>query len=236
MSTPAFVGTVPAYYDRCLGPVLFEPYAEDLIRRLPARDGLRVLETACGTGRVTRRLREALPKSATLVATDLFEPMLDVARGAVRAPGIEWQAADLQALPFEDESFDVVVCQFGLMFLPDKVQGFREIRRVLAPDGLLLANTWKSKEQNPFTLALERVVERVFRDDPPRFIDIPYGYGEEAQVRPDMEAAGWEDMRFEDLRLRGSGPSALEFAEGFALGSPMTAELLQRGSDPHDVA
>src|SRR6516162_7772967 len=135
-SLASFSGSVPANYDRYLGPVLFEPYARDLAARMPAGDGVRVLELACGTGRVTRRLREALPETATLHATDLNEPMVDYARAVVAEPGIAWQAADAQALPFPDESFDVVVCQFGLMFLPDKVQGLREARRVLTPRGL----------------------------------------------------------------------------------------------------
>ncbi len=231
MAAPAFTGTVPANYDRCLGPVLFEPYARDLVARLPQRDGLRVLEAACGTGIVTRRLRQALPESASLVATDLFEPMLEVAQASVGLPGIEWRQADLQGLPFEDGSFDVVVCQFGLMFLPDKVQGFREIRRVLARDGLLLASVWRAKEENPHTLVIERVVARLFPDDPPRFVDVPHAYGDEAPVRADMAAAGWADVRTEVVPIRGRGPSAAEFAKGWALGSPLTAEVLERGGD-----
>ena len=133
-SAAGFSGSVPALYDLHLGPVLFEPYASDLVSRLPSGDRLRVLEIACGTGIVTRRLQEALPDAA-IVATDLNEPMIDYARGAVPAPGILWQQADAQALGFDDGSFDVVVCQFGFMFLPDKVQGFREARRVLASGG-----------------------------------------------------------------------------------------------------
>ena len=136
-SAAKFAGSVPGFYDRHLGPVLFEPYAADLLSRLPTADGLRVLEIACGTGIVTRRLREALPDSALVVATDLNEPMIAYAREAVPAPGIVWQQADAQALPFDGGSFNVVVCQFGFMFLPDKVEGFREARRVLSTDGVL---------------------------------------------------------------------------------------------------
>src|SRR5437870_8968818 len=139
VTVPAsFTGSVPAFYDRCLGPVLFEPYANDLVARLDVGDDQRVLELACGTGIVTRRLREALPESATLVATDLFDAMLVHARSVVPDAGIEWQQADAQDLPFADGSFDTVVCQFGLMFLPDKVRGFREARRVLRDGGSLI--------------------------------------------------------------------------------------------------
>ena len=148
-SAAEFSGSVPGFYDRYLGPVLFEPYAVDLVSRLPGGDRLRVLEIACGTGIVTRRLRESLGESATLVATDLNEAMVSHARAAVPAAGIDWQQADAQALVFDDGAFDVVVCQFGFMFLPDKVQGFREARRVLASGGVLFANVWHSMEANP---------------------------------------------------------------------------------------
>src|SRR4051812_2035128 len=123
-SIAAFTGYVPEYYDRRMVPLLFAPYADELVARVPARDGLRVLELACGTGVVTRKLREALPPSASLVATDLNEAMTDYARSVVPAAGIDWRVADMQALPFEDGSFDVVVCQYGFMFPPDKPQAF----------------------------------------------------------------------------------------------------------------
>jgi len=132
-SHASFSGSVPENYNRLLGPVLFEPYARDLVARLDRRDGVRVLEVACGTGIVTRRLREELPPAARLVATDLNEPMLDEARRNVPLDGITWQQADAQELPFPDDAFDAYVCQFGLMFLPDKVRGFDEARRVVTP-------------------------------------------------------------------------------------------------------
>src|SRR5439155_12537094 len=139
--------------------------------RLPHREGLRVLELACGSGIVTRRLREALPESATLVATDLNEPMVAYARKAVGRKGIEWRQADAQALPFADSSFDVVVCQFGFMFLPDKALGFREARRVLAPGGMLLGNVWRSLAENPLLQVIHVTLAELFPDDPPRFLE-----------------------------------------------------------------
>ena len=232
MSAPAsFTGSVPAYYDRCLGPVLFEPYAADIARRLPQRDDLRVLEVACGTGIVTRHLRAALPDSATLVATDLFDPMLDHARASVPDPGIEWRQADMQELPFADGEFDVVVCQFGVMFLPDKVQGFREARRVLADGGTLLANVWLSKDDNPHNLVTEELLLRLFPDDPPRFLDLPHGYYEPHRILGDLSAAGWDKVELEEVRIEGVGPSAAEFAMGWAKGSPLTHELIARDAD-----
>jgi SAM-dependent methyltransferase len=232
LSTAAeFSGSVPASYDRYLGPVLFEPYAAELVSRLPKIDGLRVLELACGTGIVTRRLREGLSDSATLLATDLNEAMIDYARAAVAAEGIVWQQADAQALVFDDSSFDVVVCQFGFMFLPDKVQGFREARRVLASGGVLLANVWHSLEANPAVDAIRASLSELFPSDPPRFLETPYGYHDSARIRADMSAAGWEDVQLDDVCLQSFGPSAADFAAGFALGTPLTHELAARGAD-----
>lgn len=235
-SAAAFSGSVPMFYDRYLGPVLFEPYAADLVSRLPAAEGLRVLELACGTGIVTRRLREALPDSATLVATDLNEPMIAYAREAVPAAGIVWQQADAQALAFDDGAFDVVVCQFGFMFLPDKVQGFREARRVLSPRGLLLANVWHSLEGNPAPHAIHTTVAELFPADPPRFMETPYGYHDATRIRADMLEAGWTDIRLDDVRLESHGASAADFAAGFTLGSPLTHELAARGAETDAVA
>jgi SAM-dependent methyltransferase len=235
-SAAGFSGSVPGFYDRYLGPVLFEPYAEDLVSRLPAGAGLRVLELACGTGIVARRLREALPESALVVATDLNEPMTAYAQAAVPAPGIVWQQADAQALAFDDGSFDVVVCQFGFMFLPDKVQGFREARRVLGPDGVLLANVWHSLEANAAAGAIHASLARLFPDDPPRFLETPYGYHDAERIRAEMVEAGWQDLQLHDVCLQGLGPSAADFAAGFTLGSPLTHELAERGADPDAVA
>jgi SAM-dependent methyltransferase len=229
-SAGAYSGSVPAFYDRYRGPV-FEAYAADLVTRLPKADGLRVLELACGTGIATRRLREALPESATLVATDLNEAMLAYAQAAVAVDGIVWQQADAQALAFDDGSFDVVVCQFGFMFLPDRVRGFQEARRVLGSGGLLLANVWHSLDANPAVDAVHASLARLFPDDPPRFLETPYGYHDSERIRADMSAAGWEDVQLEDVRLRSVAPSAADFAAGFTLGTPLAHELAERGSD-----
>jgi ubiquinone/menaquinone biosynthesis C-methylase UbiE len=234
-SAAEFSGSVPAFYDRYLGPVLFEPYAEDLVSRLPGGDGLRVLELACGTGIVTRRLREALPESAVIVATDLNAPMIAYAQAAVPAPGIVWEQADAQALASSDGSFDVVVCQFGFMFLPDKVQGFREARRVLGAGGVLLASVWHSMEANPAAGAIHATLAKLFPADPPRFVETPYGYHDTVQIRADMKEAGWQDVQLEDVFLPGVGPSAADFAAGFTLGSPLAHELAARDADVDTV-
>ena len=194
-----------------------------------------MLEIACGTGILTRLLRETLDDSASVVATDLNEAMVAYARDAVPAPGIVWQQADAQILPFRDGSFDLVVCQFGFMFLPDKVQGFREARRVLASGGLLLANIWHSLEANPVAAAIHATLARLFPADPPRFMETPYGYHDTERIRADMGHAGWENPHLETVRVESLGPSAEDFAAGFALGSPLTHELAERGADPDAV-
>jgi SAM-dependent methyltransferase len=234
-SAAEFSGSLPAFYDRYLGPALFEPYAADLVSRLPTSDGLRVLEIACGTGIVTRRLREALPGSAIVVATDLNEAMAAYARGAVPAAGIIWQQADGQALAFLDGSFDVVVCQFGFMFLPDKVQGFREARRVLSADGVLLANVWHSMEANPAAGAVHARLAELFPADPPCFFETPYGYHDTGRIRADMGEAGWNDVQFEDVFLQGHGSSAAAVAAGFTLGTPLAHELAERDANADTV-
>ena len=232
-SAASFSGSIPAFYDSQLGPVLFEPYASDLVARVPRRERLRVLELACGSGIVTRRLRETLPASATLVATDLNDAMVDYARRAV--PGeIEWRQADAQALPFDDGSFDVVVCQFGFMFLPDKPLGFREARRVLEPGGSLLGNVWSPLAQNPAVEAVHDKLAELFPDDPPRFFETPYGYDRE-RLRADVEQADWSGVILEEVRLDGESPSAAEYTLGFVRGSPLSHELAERGADVDEV-
>ncbi len=227
-----FTGNVPERYDRYLVPLLFEPYAADLVARLPQGDELRVLELAAGTGAVTRMLREALPEGSTLVATDLNDAMVSYARDAVTSPGIEWLAADAQQLPFDDGSFDVVVCQFGFMFLPDKVQGLREARRVLADGGVLLANVWHPREENTVAHIVQQLLDERFPDGGPRFLDTPYGYGDHDGLRADLAAAGWENVDLDEVRTTGQSASAEDAALGYLTGTPLSFELADRGAEP----
>jgi SAM-dependent methyltransferase len=235
-SHASFSGSVPQNYNRYLGPVLFEPYARDLVARLDRGDGVRILEVACGTGIVTRRLREEVPSASALVATDLNQPMLDEARELVPLPGITWQQADAERLPFEDASFDAYVCQFGLMFLPDKVRGLGEARRVLAPGGQLVANVWLSGDDNEHIPVIRSVLDRLFPDSPPTFLEVPHGYHDPDRIHADLEAAGWSDVMLDTVRLQSESPTALDFATGWASGSPLTHELIARDADLDEVA
>jgi ubiquinone/menaquinone biosynthesis C-methylase UbiE len=227
----AFVGSIPENYDRYMGPLKFEPYAVDLAARLPVRDGMRVLELACGTGRLTRRLRERLPADAHLTATDLNEPMIALAQTLVAGTGaaIDWQPADATSLPFADTAFDAVVCQFGLMFFPDKPAAVREARRVLVPGGRFLFSVWDALEHNELTQIAHEVILRLFPDDPPRFYDIPFGFHDPAAIRALLTDAGFGEVEITTVALTSTAPSAEDAARGLVEGTPMAGVLRARG-------
>jgi SAM-dependent methyltransferase len=227
----AFVGSIPANYNRYLGPALFEPYALDIAKRVRVPDGGTVLETACGTGIVTRRLRQRLPASAELVASDLNDPMLAFAAGQLGpVPGLTWRQADACALPFPDAEFDAVVCQFGLMFVPDKDQALREARRVLRPGGQLLFNVWDSLDVNECSLIAHRTISSFFPDDPPGFFQVPYGMFDGDAVARMVSAAGFVDVRPQTISLIGESASAEALATGLVRGTPVYMAILERGT------
>ena len=172
-----FAGSIPALYDRYLGPALFDPYAADLARRVVDLSAGAVLETAAGTGRVTRVLAQALPDSVSIVATDLNQAMLDFATAQPGGDRVSWRQADALALPFEGARFDAVVCQFGVMFFPDKPAGYREAARVLKPGGRFLFNVWDAIEANTFALVTTEALSGQFPENPPLFLPrTPYAY------------------------------------------------------------
>jgi ubiquinone/menaquinone biosynthesis C-methylase UbiE len=227
-----FVESVPENYDRYMGPMLFEPYAEDLVERLKVRDALRVLEVACGTGIVTRCLRNALPPNAKLVATDLSEPMLDLARRKFDGDrSIEWQTADALALPFADGSFDAVVCQFGLMFVPDKLAALREMHRVLSPGGQLLLNTWHELRHNDVCFVAHTTAATFFEDDPPKFYELPFSLYDRQQLHSWLEEAGFKNVSVRAVDLPSVSPSAADAAKGLVQGTPLAVALKERNAD-----
>jgi ubiquinone/menaquinone biosynthesis C-methylase UbiE len=237
MSKPApgavhaqFTASIPRHYDQCLGPVIFEPYARDLARRLP-RGARRVLETACGSGIVTRRLLEALSKDASLLATDLNLAMVEHARKAVgEDPRLSWRTADMCATELPDASFDAVVCQFGLMFAPDKEAALEEARRVLEPGGTFLANVWDDIERNRFAQIAHQVITSFFPADPPTFYQVPFSLGDRPRMRQMLRAAGFTDVRDEVVTLSSTSPSAEELAQGLVEGNPVATEIQARGT------
>lgn len=224
-----FAGSIPAAYDRYLGPILFKPYAEDLADRLRVGDGGAVLELACGTGILTRILRDRLPASVRLVATDLNDPMIESAAQKFRKDEpIEWKQADASSLPFDDHSFDAVICQFGIMFVPDKAQSAREARRVLKPNGTFLFNVWDSMEQNPLGRIPHETISGFFKKDPPTFYQIPFGYHDQSEIKRVLEAAGFHDVRTDMVSKMSVATRAEDAAAGLVQGNPVSVAIAER--------
>jgi SAM-dependent methyltransferase len=233
MSNPAsqFVGSIPEYYDRGLGPHIFEDYADDLSRRVAATRPARVLEIAAGTGIVTRKLRNALPASTHLVATDLNPPMLEVARKKFQAAEkVELRPADAMALPFGDAAFDALVCQFGVMFFPDKDKSYREAHRTLAAGGRYFFNVWDSFDVNPFARVGHETITGFFGEDPPGFYKVPFGYHRIDAIKASLRAAGFDDVTAEAVKVEKTIPRARLFAEGMVIGNPVIDEIRTRGT------
>jgi ubiquinone/menaquinone biosynthesis C-methylase UbiE len=226
----AFVGSVPQTYEQVLGPMLFEPFARELAGRFVGFSG-DLLETAAGTGRLTRALAGALEPTARITATDLNPPMLAEAAARLGDPRVTWREADAQALPFPDASFEAVVCQFGVMFFPDKAAGYAEARRVLRPGGRFVISVWSDIAANDFTHAVMQVLLETYPDDPPMFLArIVTGYHDETEIGTALVAAGFSEVSFETVTLATPAASAADVAFGITHGTPLRAELEARGA------
>lgn len=224
-----FAGSIPAAYDRYLGPILFQPYAEDLAERLQVGADGSVLELACGTGILTRVLRDRLPATVKLVATDLNEPMIEnAARKFRQGEAVEWRQADASKLPFEDGVFDAVLCQFGIMFVPDKALVAREARRVLKRGGVFLFNVWDSMKHNALGRIAHETIGSFFKNDPPTFYQVPFGYHDEAEINRVLDDAGFRDIRFDVLAKTGRATPAGDVAEGLVRGNPVSIAIAER--------
>ena len=224
-----FSGSVPANYERYMVPLLFRPYADQLAARAASLGPARILETAAGTGVVTQALAAALP-GAEIVATDLNQAMLDVAAERVNSANVTFRQADALELPFDDGSVDLVVCQFGVMFYPDKVRGNAEARRVLRDGGRYLLAIWDRIERNGLSHLAYQAMQRLFPDNPPQFMTRgPFSYHEPEWIERDLVAAGFSDIRIETVDLVSKSPSAEDGARGLCYGSPMGVELEEYG-------
>ena len=223
----AFTGSIPALYERCLGPLLFRPYAREGARRARMVMPGHVLETAAGTGLLTEELAHALSDS-NIVATDLNPSMLELASARVRTGKVSFEVADAQDLRFADSTFDFVVCQFGTMFYPDRVRGNREALRVLRDGGSYLQIVWDRVERNPVSQRIEQAVAEQFPDDPPRFISrTPFGYFDPDRIEADLHDGGFTDVSIETVECS-SKVDAREAATGMCQGSPLRAEIEAR--------
>ena len=230
-SDKVFAGSIPAIYDRLMVPMLFEPYAIDMASRVAALSPSRILETAAGTGIVTEQLARAVPHSAVITATDLNPAMIAIATARFAAPNVTWQPCDATQLPFADKAFDALVCQFGVMFLPDKLAAYREARRVLQPGGTFFFNVWDSLEENELTKIVAQSVAAAFPGDPPGFFArIPHGYFDADAIRGSLLAAGFGSISIESVQMRSRASSALDAATGLCQGSPLRNEIEQRNA------
>jgi ubiquinone/menaquinone biosynthesis C-methylase UbiE len=231
-----FTGSVPENYDRYLGPRIFEDYAVDLTSRVVALEPDAVLELAAGTGIVTRKLRTALPDACQLIASDLNLPMLEVARTRFdNDEPIEFAEINACEIGLPDACVDVVACQFGVMFFPDKAESYREVLRVLKPGGSYLLNAWDSWSENPFAQIAQDTVEQFFPNDPPGFYKVPFGYHDAETIRQDVLSAGFESVTVEHVPIRSAIPSASDFATGLIQGNPLQEEIAMRGGDADAV-
>ncbi len=233
-----FAGSIPEIYDRYLVPLIFEPYALDMAKRVGAASPREVLETAAGTGVLTRALATHLPAHVRIVATDLNQPMLDRAKSQQASdPRIEWRQADALQLPFDDARFDVVVCQFGAMFFPDKVQGYKEARRVLKPVGRFMFSVWDEIAANEFADVITQATADLFPDDPPRFLArTPHGHCDHARIRAELKQAGFDEIAINTVGHRSKAPSPRNPAIAYCQGTPLRNEIESRDASRLDEA
>lgn len=226
-----FAGSIPQLYDQYLGPLLFQPYADELARRAAQLGPRRILETAAGTGIVTQALQRACP-NAEIVATDLNQGMLDVAAARIGSDKVTFVATDAQDLSFENDSFDLVVCQFGIMFMPDKVKANSEARRVLRREGRYLLAIWDALDRNPVTHSSASAVADLFPEGAADFMRrAPFSYADVAVIEQDLLSAGFTDIELETVTLRSRLPSAREAAVGLCQGTPMRMAIEEHGAD-----
>lgn len=230
MSEATFSGSVPENYERYLVPLIFEDYAADLASRVSVPAGGKVLEVACGTGVVTRHVLAHLPADSHLTATDLQEAMIDQAKSSVgSSPRITYRQADAADLPFSDGSFEAVICQFGIMFLPDKSAGYSEAARVLKPGGVFAFNVWDSLERNGMARVVHDTLGDLFPADPPRFLEVPYGYYDLNEIKNALYASGFGGIDISVQPRTSEAASSREVALGYVAGSPLATQLADMG-------
>lgn len=233
----SFVGDIPGHYDHGLGPNIFVDYADRLSNLCCKSDAKNVIELAAGTGILSRKLRDKLSTDSKLMVTDLNQPMLDVAKGKFsEGENVEFRVANAMDLPFGDDVFDLMVCQFGVMFFPDKPASYQEAARVLKPDGRYLFNVWSAMSENPFSIMAQDVATQFFPDNPPGFYKVPFHYADPEEVQADLAAGGWSDVEYETIQINKTIANPEEFATALVYGNPLIDEIRERGGvDPKEV-
>jgi SAM-dependent methyltransferase len=213
-------GNAAEAYERYLVPAFFGPFAERLIELAAPRPAERALDVACGTGIVARKLASRVHRT---VGLDPNAGMLEVARAV--GPSIEWVAAEAGAIPLPDASFDLVLCQQGVQFFPDRAAGLREMARVLAPGGRLALSAWRAAERNPGWLRLAEVLDR-HAPDAGAMMRAPFSV-DAAELRVLLRDAGFREVavriRIRAVRFPSAGDLLLRQAAASPLAGPLSA-------------
>ncbi|MBB6270623.1 ubiquinone/menaquinone biosynthesis C-methylase UbiE [Pedobacter cryoconitis] len=230
--TTAFSGSIPQNYDEYLGPLLFEAYAIDMARRVGLLQPANVLEVACGTGRVTKQLLETLSLKASLVATDINPAMLALAMDKIgKNERVEWKVADAVALPFNNETFDCIAAQFGVMFYSDRVKAYQEAFRVLENGGTFIFNAWDKMSNNPAIMMVHELMEEYFPVNPPSFYNIPFSYFDPAVIKADLTKGGFSDINTTVLKVYGYSANSYDAAKGLLEGTPIHAAIVTHDAE-----
>jgi ubiquinone/menaquinone biosynthesis C-methylase UbiE len=230
-----FSGEDAANYDFYLGPLLFEPSAREFISHLRTKDIQSVLEVSCGTGRLTSHLRNYFPETTKIIASDISADMLTIAKEKMKDSSVEFQIANAQALPFTDESFDLVINQYGLMFLPDKQKGFDEAFRVLKHGGRFIFATWDKSENIPlFHLIFNEMVIPQFKEEDTSRFQTPFVLYDSVQLEKYLENAGFSNMEVFHIHFKSGQSTAQHVVDGYFLKHALGRELANE--NPEAVA
>lgn len=228
ISNPGFTGSIPKKYDHYLGPMFFEPYAIEIAGRINASSVKTALEIGCGTGRVTRHLRNVLPESSRLIASDISEDMLNVASEKLKGLNIDWKIIDAQQLPFDDNSLDLVVCAFAYMLVPDKQKAFGEVFRVLRPGGSFLMSTWDKLENNEASYEFRKIVKEYFGNTLPETYKLPFSMHDPALLESQLKQFGFSNTKVEVVKKFSVCSTAKAAAEGLINGGLLYNEIVNR--------
>jgi len=226
-----FSGSIPKHYDQFSGPLFFEPYAIEVSNRINPSSVDVALELASGTGCVTRHLRNILPVSAKLIASDISQDMLAIAKEKLKASNIDWEMIDAQKLPFEDGSIDLVVCCFGYMFVPDKLKAFEEAYRVLRKDGMLLFTTWDKLELIGASYVYRSIAKKYLKEPLPESYNLPFSMYDKSSITKMLREVGFSKTSVEKVSKLSISPTAKEATEGLTNGGVIYNEIMRRNPD-----
>ena len=229
VSTPpfSFSGSIPKHYEQYLGPMFFEPYAIEVCKRIDFSSVQFALEIATGTGRVTRHLREHMPATSKLVASDISPDMLTIAKEKLKSSDIEWQNIDAQQLPLNDNSVDLIVCCFAYMLVPDKPKAFAEAYRVLRPGGMLLFTTWDKLELNAASYVYRNAAKKYLNDPLPQSYNLPFSMNDESLIRSMLQDTGFSKVAIEKVNKVSVCKTAKEATEGLVQGGTIYNEIMK---------